>query len=129
MRLPEPAAARVSAAASALCLALLAVAGCVFKGDPAYSFGVRNDSDQAVIVRFSASGYLAPPGGAGMAAQGIGALEGTIVVLDLSCRVLQSSPITTQLGNVEIAPNGVARLIPSDASFTDQLERTEDCHP
>jgi hypothetical protein len=108
-----------------------AFGGCTFHGDPVYMFGVYNQSDEAVIVRFAAGdqGYLVEPGEAGIAAQGFGELSGPILILDVRCQQKHSIDVTTQRAAVRIAADGVAMLQPSDTMPAGQLVRTDLCPP
>lgn len=112
------------------CASVISVTASPFiHGDPVYTFGVINESAEPVIVRFGSGdrGVLVPPGREGLGAQGFGELAGPIQVFDLACRLIESVPVTTQLGFIAIGADRDARLVEADDVPTAVLERTDQC--
>lgn len=106
-----------------------ASASCVFRsaGDVVARFGVRNQSDQAMIVGFAGTEYHVPAGASGVGLELIGGIAGPIRILDEHCEVLQELELSTQVGWVTIDADGVARLERSVDLSGPSLEVTDAC--
>jgi hypothetical protein len=113
---------------------VLAASGCIF-GDPGYSFLVRNDGADDVIVSFFSreSGYLVPAGVDGRAITALGLLdESPIYVLDTDCEVIAELVPSATVGRIIVDAAGARFEDVTDSDGTDlpsrELRPVDRCH-
>lgn len=105
------------------------LSGCVGIVEQQFTYYVQNDLDDPVIVRFAHFGDLLVESGVnGRTPSTFGTFDGPIVVMDASCRVLQTIEVTTQVGSLWLRSDGTARFVETEYdSAMAQLPHTDRC--
>ncbi len=105
------------------------LAGCNTHAEQQHKIRVENASSAPVIVRIGQHRSVRlEPGTGGMGVNSFGLLHGPIVVMDPSCRVLQSVEATPQqYGTLWIREDGRAVLEEGEPGEGAMLDSTEEC--